>query len=82
MISKAWELEISIVKVGNGATLIDAGFIPAGSYEAGRLFAEACMGGLGSITFSHDPELLVPSYSKSFKPGCCLSRIPVCRMGS
>ena len=61
MISKARELEISVVKMGNGATLIDAGVNSVGSYEAGRLFAEACMGGLGSITFGHDPELLVPS---------------------
>ena len=61
MISKARELEISVVKMGNGATLIDAGVNSVGSYEAGRLFAEACMGGLGSITFDHDPELLIPS---------------------
>lgn len=34
-----------------GATVIDAGIEAPGSLEAGRLFAEICLGGLGQVNF-------------------------------
>jgi methenyltetrahydromethanopterin cyclohydrolase len=51
MIRRQEELEISVAEVG-GATLIDCGVKAKGSFAAGVLFAEACMGGLGEVRLS------------------------------
>jgi methenyltetrahydromethanopterin cyclohydrolase len=39
--------------LGNGTRLIDCGVAVTGGLEAGRIFAEACMGGLGRVSISH-----------------------------
>jgi methenyltetrahydromethanopterin cyclohydrolase len=44
-------LGIAVDKIPCGATIIDAGINVPGSYEAGRLFSEVCMGGLGKVSF-------------------------------
>ena len=44
-------LNISVEKIGCGATVIDAGVKVSGSLEAGRLFSEACLGGLAKVDF-------------------------------
>jgi methenyltetrahydromethanopterin cyclohydrolase len=44
-------LNISVEKLGCGATVIDAGVKVTGSLEAGRLFSEACLGGLAKVDF-------------------------------
>ncbi|HZK49833.1 MAG TPA: methenyltetrahydromethanopterin cyclohydrolase, partial [Thermoleophilia bacterium] len=49
MIARSAELGIAAHRLGNGATVIDCGARTAGSFEAGRLYAEACMGGLGDV---------------------------------
>lgn len=46
---RAEPLEVAVSRFDNGAQLIDAGVDVAGSLEAGRLFAEVCMGGLGDV---------------------------------
>ncbi len=51
MIRRQDELGISVERVG-GATLIDCGVRAKGSFAAGVLFAEACMGGLGEVKLS------------------------------
>lgn len=51
MIVDAEALNISVEKLTCGTTLIDAGINVSGSFEAGRLFSEVCMGGLGKIDF-------------------------------
>lgn len=51
METEAEYLGISVEKLACGATVIDAGVNVPGSFEAGRLFAEVCMGGLGKIEF-------------------------------
>jgi len=61
MIDRSDEVGVSAFKAGCGATIVDAGINSRGSYEAGRLFAEACLGGLGSVSFAVDLELSVPS---------------------
>lgn len=61
MIDRSDEVGVSAFKAGCGATIVDAGINSKGSYEAGRLFAEACLGGLGSVSFAVDLELSVPS---------------------
>jgi len=44
-------LNISVEKLTCGATVIDAGVKVTGSLEAGRLFSEACLGGLAKVDF-------------------------------
>jgi methenyltetrahydromethanopterin cyclohydrolase len=53
MIDECEALGLGVKRLKNGATVIDAGVDVPGSLEAGRLFACACMGGLGQITFIH-----------------------------
>ncbi len=54
LIANADKLRLKIGKLGNGATLIDAGIEAVGCLEAGRLIGEVCMGGLGTITLTQD----------------------------
>ncbi len=50
MEARAAEIGVQVGRQPNGARLIDAGVKAAGSYEAGRLVSEACLGGLGRVT--------------------------------
>ncbi|HEV8702582.1 MAG TPA: methenyltetrahydromethanopterin cyclohydrolase [Candidatus Polarisedimenticolia bacterium] len=49
MARRAGEIGVAIQALPNGTRLIDAGVAAAGSHEAGRLYAEACLGGLGQV---------------------------------
>lgn len=51
MMAEAEALQLKVQRLDNGATVIDAGVNVAGSLEAGRLFAEACLGGMGKVHF-------------------------------
>ena len=51
MIAEAESLSLDVIQLKNGATVIDAGINVSGSMEAGRLFACACLGGLGRVAF-------------------------------
>lgn len=51
MTEDAEALGIEAHTLSNGSTLLDCGIQVDGSLEAGRLYAEACMGGLAQITF-------------------------------
>lgn len=51
MIADAEALQLKVTRLENGATVLDAGVDVPGSLEAGRLFAEACMGGMGKVHF-------------------------------
>lgn len=44
-------LGIRVERLDCGATVIDAGVNVSGSYEAGRMFSEICLGGLGKVEF-------------------------------
>jgi methenyltetrahydromethanopterin cyclohydrolase len=44
-------LRIAVSRLANGARLIDCGVAAPGGLEAGRLYAEACLGGLGRVSF-------------------------------
>jgi methenyltetrahydromethanopterin cyclohydrolase len=50
MEARAAEIGVEVVRLPNGARLVDAGVDAPGSYEAGRLVSEACLGGLGRVT--------------------------------
>jgi methenyltetrahydromethanopterin cyclohydrolase len=53
MIAQADALGVTTHQLSNGATVVDAGVQLPGSLEAGRLFAEVCLGGLGQVQFCH-----------------------------
>ena len=42
-------LQVEVTTLSNGTRLIDCG---AGGFEAGRFFAEICMGGLGTVAYA------------------------------
>jgi methenyltetrahydromethanopterin cyclohydrolase len=52
MIHDSEALNVSVSRLDNGATVIDAGIIAQGGLEAGRLFSCACLGGLGQVSFT------------------------------
>ncbi|MCK9277876.1 MAG: methenyltetrahydromethanopterin cyclohydrolase [Methanoculleus sp.] len=54
MIDHRDELGIAVAKQGNGATCIDCGVRVPGSYRAGTLFVEACLGGLATTVITMD----------------------------
>jgi methenyltetrahydromethanopterin cyclohydrolase len=43
---------VAVTTLSNGTRLIDCGAQTAGGFEAGRRFAEICMGGLGTISYA------------------------------
>lgn len=51
MIADAAALGLAVTQLPNGAMVVDAGVKVPGSLEAGRLFAEICLGGLGKVRF-------------------------------
>ena len=53
MAADAEALGLVVSQLANGATVLDAGVHTSGSLEAGRLFAEVCLGGLGKVRFAH-----------------------------
>jgi len=59
MLLRREELGIGVLELENGAVVIDAGIEALGSLAAGKLFSEACLGGLGSVGFSMDDRLRV-----------------------
>lgn len=67
MIAEAEVLGIAAETLSNGATVIDAGIRMQGSFRAGKLFAEACLGGLGEV------EFVRLSYGDFWLPGVSVS---------
>jgi methenyltetrahydromethanopterin cyclohydrolase len=53
MIDEREALGLGVKQLKNGAIVLDAGIAVPGSMEGGRLFASACMGGLGQVSFMH-----------------------------
>jgi methenyltetrahydromethanopterin cyclohydrolase len=43
---------VAVTTLANGTRLIDCGAQAAGGFEAGRRFAEICMGGLGTVAYA------------------------------
>jgi methenyltetrahydromethanopterin cyclohydrolase len=52
MIAHADRLRLKVDRLANGCIIIDAGIQAVGGLEAGRLIAEVCMGGLGTVTLT------------------------------
>ena len=53
LIENADKLRVSVQKLGNGCTIIDAGINVPGGIAAGRLITEICLGGMATISISH-----------------------------
>jgi methenyltetrahydromethanopterin cyclohydrolase len=53
LIDQADKLRVGVQILDNGSTLIDAGINAVGGLEAGRIIAEICLGGMGTVTISH-----------------------------
>ena len=53
LIDNADKLRLKIDVLENGCTIIDAGIKVPGGLEAGRIIAEICMGGMGTVTLNH-----------------------------
>lgn len=55
LIANADKLRVAVETLENGCTIIDAGIKAPGGLEAGRIIAEICLGGMGTVTLSHSP---------------------------
>lgn len=67
MIGECEALCLGVKRLKNGATVVDAGIDAPGSFEAGRLFACACLGGLGQVGFSQQTfDVRHPDHDSSF----------------
>lgn len=55
LIANADKLRVAVETLDNGCTIIDAGIKVPGGLEAGRIIAEICLGGMGTVTLSHSP---------------------------
>jgi len=53
LIDNADKLRVSIETLDNGCTIVDAGIKVPGGLEAGRIIAEICLGGMGTVTINH-----------------------------
>jgi methenyltetrahydromethanopterin cyclohydrolase len=50
LIDRSRTLGVDVTTLANGTRVVDAGVRAPGSIEAGRLYAECCLGGLGQVT--------------------------------
>jgi len=53
MAASAGRLGVRVTTLANGATVVDAGVATPGGLQAGLRFAEACLGGLGTVALTH-----------------------------
>ncbi len=60
MMDYAEDLRVEVKKLENGATVIDCGVNVPGSYDAGIMFTEICMGGLARVEIVTDTINDVP----------------------
>ncbi|NOS87219.1 MAG: methenyltetrahydromethanopterin cyclohydrolase [Methylococcaceae bacterium] len=75
LISQADKLRVAVSTLENGSTLIDAGINVPGGLEAGRIIAEICLGGMGTVTLGHSTytenwPLTVNVYTSNPVLGC------------
>lgn len=53
LLDNAAKLRLGVEVLANGCTVIDAGINVVGGLEAGRIIAEICLGGMGTVSISH-----------------------------
>lgn len=59
MIRDKERLGVRVMSLSNGATVIDAGVEAPGGIMAGKHFSEACLGGLGEVSFAMEKRIQV-----------------------
>ena len=57
LLDNADKLRLEIQTLENGCVIIDAGIEAPGGLEAGRIITEICLGGLGTVTLNHTPQI-------------------------
>ena len=57
MIENAEELNITVLKLENGSTILDCGVNVSGSFKAGELYTKICLGGLAEVGISIPGDL-------------------------
>ncbi|MCK5871998.1 MAG: methenyltetrahydromethanopterin cyclohydrolase [Methylococcales bacterium] len=57
LLDNADKLRLEIQTLENGCVIIDAGIDAPGGLEAGRIITEICLGGLGTVTLNHNPQI-------------------------
>ncbi len=75
VLPQADALDIGVVKLKNGATVLDFGVHSKAGFRAGKYFTEICMGGLGKLTYGSMrlKEHLVPTVRVFTKaPSICV----------
>ena len=55
LIVHADRYRVGVERLANGCTIIDAGINAPGGLEAGRIIAEICLGGMGTVSISQSP---------------------------
>lgn len=55
LIENADKLRVGVETLDNGCTIVDAGINVPGGLEAGRIIAEICLGGMGTVSLNHSP---------------------------
>ncbi|MCI0653356.1 MAG: methenyltetrahydromethanopterin cyclohydrolase [Methylococcaceae bacterium] len=55
LVDHAEKFRLQVSRLDNGCTIVDAGIQADGGLEAGRLVAEICLGGMGTVTLTHSP---------------------------
>ncbi|MHA1238794.1 MAG: methenyltetrahydromethanopterin cyclohydrolase [Candidatus Odinarchaeia archaeon] len=71
LLEKADELNVEVISLKNGCTVVDAGINVEGSLEAGRLISEICMGGVSKVELlpvSYGSEVYLSVYVKTDHP--------------
>lgn len=55
LVENADKFRVKVERLENGCTIVDAGIEVVGGIEAGRIISEICLGGLGTVTLTHNP---------------------------
>jgi methenyltetrahydromethanopterin cyclohydrolase len=58
LIENADKYRVAVETLDNGCTIVDAGISVPGGLEAGRIIAEICLGGMGTVAISHSSYTL------------------------
>jgi methenyltetrahydromethanopterin cyclohydrolase len=74
MMNESEALGLSVTRLKNGATVLDAGVHVPGSLKAGKLFAKACLGGLGDV---HITQMKFDSQESGLDAGFWLPAVEV-----
>jgi methenyltetrahydromethanopterin cyclohydrolase len=77
-------LGLGMTLLDNGTAVLDAGIHVPGSFEAGRLFSCACLGGLGQVSFTQQTFCIPESKESFWLPAVAVSvqNPPIACMGS